>query len=190
MFEIHQSILGLATLYHRKHLTQNFGSTFTIFRIIRTVTVFPSVLHQRTTGIKQALTQIRECPDFVGTESIIALRTVTGSSIIPVDRKQVSSTLEVFCHLLGIFLIAFARHIERLDRRKRSFQIRQTAPVSCQLKVEPGTKEIKLAFKKITFFLCSILQQTILQSLKAQIGLTDSIPASPPKGLGKTITVQ
>ena len=32
-------------------------------------------------------------PDFVGTESIIALRTVTGSSIIPVDRKQVSGTL-------------------------------------------------------------------------------------------------
>ena len=64
--EVHQSILGLPALYHGKHLSQSLGGAFAVVRIVSTSAAFRTILHQRATGIQQALAQIRERPDLVG----------------------------------------------------------------------------------------------------------------------------
>ena len=114
---------------------------------------------------------------------------VACSSVIPVNRKQLGSTLKVSRHLFGILLIAFARQVELCIGWQYTFHIWQATPISSKLEIEPSAEEIELPFDKVTFLLRGILQQTTLQSFKTEIGLTNGIPATTPQSLSKTVSI-
>ena len=108
IFKLCKCILRLATFYQSQQFAKCLSGLLTIVFIIvvsLSTSQLWAVLHQRASCPQIILTQITQRHDFIDSQLVLTLCSLTCTCLVPVYRQQVCSTTEILSSLIGTFLI-------------------------------------------------------------------------------------